>query len=156
MQGFNVFTGGLVYLSPLTQAIVYTWVQDNVDTLVTFYFLKMKACYLPFLMILMSLLLEGTPGALITGSGYVAGHMYLFCDYVYPLVHGGSRLMSTPRLLKQWIPGRPPGAANGSSFGQAFPPRDRQAQTPTQGSSTGASFGRFSRKFQGKGHRLGD
>lgn len=148
----NVFIGGMVYLSPLTQAMVYTWVQGNVDNMVTFYFVKMKACYLPFLMILVSLLLEGTPGALVTCSGYIAGHMYLFCDTLWPLVNGGRKLISTPRFLHRWIPANQSGYSS-RPYGTAFRPRQNE---PSAGASSAMSSAFSSSRFQGKGRRLGD
>ena len=146
-------------MKPLIIALTYTWAQDNADDVVTFYFLKLKASYLPLLMLLLDLILAGQRSMLISGTGYVAGHMYLFFDYLYPSVIGGRRILSTPRFLKSLFSS---GSANDgvqrTAFGTAFRPATRDADTSSASSTaTTSGFGRFSFSgpFQGKGRRLG-
>lgn len=175
----NTILDNVIYSRALVIALTYTWAQDNGDTIVTFYFLKMKATYLPLLMLFLDLILGGQFSMLTSGTGYVAGHLYLFLDDLYPRVSGSPPLIKTPRLLHSLFP--LPGQANGGAgagmrqtpFGTAYNPAFRRdaegkpsgarADSPAAaaaGASSGAStgFGGFSFRspFQGKGRRLGD
>jgi hypothetical protein len=144
-----VFLGGMIYLPALVMSLAYTWAQDNVNTPVTFYFLSLRSVYLPVLMLLLSLLLEGTPGALQMGAGYVSAHCYLFIDTIWPSV-GGGRYLRTPTVLRRWLPGRPAGAP--PSFG---PSSNGGPTGQTSSASLSGPASGISTRFQGRGRRLG-
>lgn len=138
----------------------------------TFYFLKLKASYLPLLMLLLDLILAGQFSMLCSGTGYVAGHMYLFFDTLYPAYFGGgarSKLLSTPRILKLIFPQQtgPNSNVQRTAYGTAFHARDGGDASSSSSAGGGAAagstatasgFGRFSfsGSFKGKGRRLGD
>lgn len=135
-------------------ALTYTWAQDNADDIVQFYFLKLKAKYLPLLMLALDLLLSGQGSMLTSGTGYVAGHLYLFLDVLYPSVSGHAKLISTPGFIK-WLFPAPRGGVPRTTFGTVYQSAARE-DAPASASASG--FGRFSFSgpFQGKGRRLGD
>lgn len=154
-----------MYMKPLIVALVYTWSQDHADTLVNFYFLQIKASYVPLLLLLIDLIMIGQHSMLISGTGYVAGHLYLFLDVLYPKVFGGAGLISTPKFLTRLLP---PSASSTKASGAytAYKPLTKPGNTSGTASSSGQStsvgsstgFGRFSLSsgsFQGKGKRLG-
>lgn len=85
-----------MYMKPLIVALVYTWSQDHADTLVNFYFLQIKASYVPLLLLLVDLIMIGQHSMLISGTGYVAGHLYLFLDVLYPKAFGVLGLYQRP------------------------------------------------------------
>ncbi|KAF5097152.1 hypothetical protein D0Z00_002490 [Geotrichum galactomycetum] len=163
-----------MYLKPLIVALAYTWSQDHADTVVSFYFLRIKASYVPVLLLLVDLIMFGQLSMLVSGTGYVAGHLYLFLDVLYPKAFGGSRLISTPQFLTRLFLSRAsstkangaftayrPTAKTGNTTGTASSSGKSSSVGSGSASSTGSStgFGRFSLSsgpFQGKGRRLGE
>lgn len=159
-------------MKPLIVALVYTWSQDHADTVVSFYFLKIKACYLPFLLLLLNLIVGGQRSMLISCTGYLAGHLYLFLDTLYPKAFGGPSLIWMPQFFKRLFPSKPFVTKAGgayTAYKPANPPKtgnttsseNNSGSSNTSASSTGSStgFGRFSLSsgpFQGKGRRLGN
>lgn len=141
-----------MYLSPFILALTYTWAQENVGQPVTFYFFRVKAQFLPMLMLGVSLLMGGLQGFLQDGSGYLAAYLFFYFDTVYPRTRG-RRILATPQFLRNLVPTAPPqrGSSSGGGVHTTFRPRDQQQQTA---SSSGFSSS-FSGRFQGKGHRLG-
>lgn len=156
-------------MRPFVLALVYTWCQDNSDDMVSFFFLRLQAFYLPLLMLGMDLLLAGQQGFICSLTGYLAAHMYLFFDYLYP-ASGGPRLIATPALFKAvFRPAGRAGAGVSTGYGTVFNSRGREGQSSGTSASSASSssasgsasgFGRFalssSDTFRGKGRRLGD
>lgn len=109
-------------------------------------------------MLLLDLIISGQISMLISGTGYVAGHMYLFFDELYPEVVGGNtKVISTPRYLKSLFPSPAESNVQNTGFGTAFKPTKHNSKnSDTPASTSGFSRFGFSSPFQGKGRRLGD
>jgi hypothetical protein len=138
-----------MYLSPLILALTYTWAQENIGQQVTFYFFRVKAQFLPMLMLGVSLLMGGFQGFLQDGSGYLAAYLFFYFDTIYPRTRG-TRILTTPQFLKNLVPSAPPQRGSTGGVHTTFRPRDQQQTSSSSGFSSS-----FSSRFQGKGHRLG-
>lgn len=103
-------------------------------------------------MMMLSLVTGGITALLQSLSGYMAAHLYLYLDELYPTGTGGQRLVFTPQWLLRLIPQQLTGrlgrfATDGSTKTTA---RDNAS---TSGRPTGSFWSAST--FQGKGHRLG-
>lgn len=155
-------------------ALTYTWAQDNANTQVMFYVLKVKAVYIPFIMLLMALIMGGQPGFLMAGTGYIAAHLYYFLDTLYPLAVKKSwnkNLMEPPSFYYTLFPtyGLPGGNGNSgpntgggpqsTGFGTVIKPKGGStgysSGSSSSGDGTAGSRFNFSSPFKGKGQRLG-
>ncbi|KAH6724771.1 Der1-like family-domain-containing protein [Leptodontidium sp. MPI-SDFR-AT-0119] len=92
---------------PLSSTLVYIWSRRNPDTRLSFLgLLVFTAPYLPWVLMLFSLLVHGTiPKDEI--MGVVIGHVWYFFNDVYPPLHGGSRPFDPPMFWRRLFEGRP-------------------------------------------------
>jgi len=104
----------------------------------------MPAQYLPYAILLLTLILLSPTDALVQATGLVAAHLYDFLTGMYPKFGGPSRnLLPTPRFLDRIFGAR---LVTERPYGTAFQPAQRVPGEP----AWGLEWGRF-----GKGHRLG-
>lgn len=173
-----------MYFRPLIVALAYTSAQDNVEKQVMFYVIKVKAAFIPLIMLLMALIVGGQPAFLFSGTGYIAAHLYMFFDVLYPSIPGGRRFwfVQTPSIFHLLFPTtyngksgpndrfqqttgfgtvvRPrmagPGSSGSGGLNSATGNKDGANGLNGNGASTGFTgrFG-FSSPFKGKGQRLG-
>lgn len=133
-----------------------------------FYVLKVKAIFIPVIMLMIQFVVGGQPAFLRAGTGFVAAHLYLFLDTLYPSFPGGRRFASIidpPRFFYALFAdpaGRAgsSGGANVAGFGYGSVVNSRPAAAAADAAAAPATttgFGRFafSSPFKGKGQRLG-
>jgi len=89
--------------SSLTFMMVYVWGRRNEDVRMSFLgVFSFTAPYLPWVMLMFSVLL-GNP-VTIDVIGIIVGHLYYFCEYVYPIIAQirdwkVKRLLEPPQIL---------------------------------------------------------
>jgi len=153
-QGLNfVFTGGMILTSALIIALAYTACQDERGSKSTFIVVTIPTQWVPFAMILMTVVMAGPDAAKVQATGLVAAHLYDFLTRLYPTFGGGRNLLPTPALVRRMFSATEASVTN-KTFGTAFSPAQRQAS----GSASGASAGGVlpeSWRSRGSGHRLG-
>ncbi|XP_022913689.1 derlin-1 [Onthophagus taurus] len=137
----GLIVGLHIIMEPMILATLYVWCRLNKDVIVNFWFgTQFKAIYLPWVFLGFNMILNG--GGLYELIGILIGHLYVFLMFQYPQELGGSQLLSTPSIFKQWFPDTIGGV---HGFGTP-PPRAPQPQ---------ARRGVFGRHNWGTGHVLG-
>ena len=144
-----VFRNVLIFAA-LILAIAYTYAQENKGKKVSFFIVTFNVVWLPWVMLLMTLVMAGPGAVLQQATGIVAAHLYDFLTRLWPTFGGGRNYIITPAIVKQWFGAdRPNIQARG--YGTAY----RQA-VPAPGRGTSSGFG-FSSAWgtRGQGRRLG-
>ena len=144
---------------------------------VNFWFVPLKAQFMPFAIIAFALLSDGPGSAIMLGTGLIAAHLYEFLTVIWPTFGGGRNWLATPAWLANVsFDGGPQTGERG--YGTAVDPRQRQAQRngaqraatvgmisgATGGAATGRAGGagspaataRSAWTSRGGGQRLGD
>lgn len=102
----------------LTTMLVYVWCRRNPYVRFNFFGLfAFQAPYLPWILILLSVLLGGS--VIVDLIGIAIGHGYYFLEDVFPSKEGGFKILRTPSIMKRVFDGAP------SESGQPPPPEDR-------------------------------
>merc|ERR1712144_99866 len=150
--GLNLFvTGGVVFISALILAMCYTCTQDARGQKATFIVVQIPAQFIPYAMLLMTLVMAGAQAAKIQATGLVAAHLYDFLTRLYPEFGGGMNLVPTPNFIKRMWQSTVPGVDH-RAYGTAFTPAQRSASA--SGSAAGGVLPE-SWRDRGSGHRLG-
>ncbi|KHN78532.1 Derlin-2 [Toxocara canis] len=107
---FMIVCGTFVHMVFLGQAftimLVYVWSRRNPYIRMNFFgVLSFNAPYLPWVLLLFSLLLGNN--AIVDFMGIACGHFYYFLEDVFPHQQNGFRVLETPQLLK-WLLDPPP------------------------------------------------
>jgi Derlin-2/3 len=147
-QGLNIFiTGGYLFTSALVLALAYTACQDDRGMRSTFLVFQIPAPWIPYAMILMTLLMDGPGAAKIQGTGLIAAHLHDFLTRLWPTFGGGRNLVPTPNIIKRLFHVDGPLRR---TYGTAFAPA-------SSASASGSSAGVLpeSWRSRGSGHRLG-
>lgn len=115
--------------------------------------------YLPYALLLLTLILEGQGAALIESSGLVAAHLHDFLTRLYPTFGNGRVLIPTPGFVRRWFETGRQGPTT-RPYGTAFIPRTGNEQAGRgRGASRGFSsgIGGISNLWgnRGAGRRLG-
>ncbi|RDW89544.1 derlin-1 [Coleophoma cylindrospora] len=150
-MGLNVvFTGGVVFTSALVLALAYTSTQDERGQKASFFIVTIPAQWIPYAMLLMTLVMAGPPAAKIQATGLIAAHMHDFLTRIWPTFGGGRNLVPTPAFVKRMFQ-TTQASVQSTSYGTAFAPAQRAA------TSSGSSAGVLpeSWRTRGTGHRLG-
>ena len=154
----GAYLDGVVFLPSLTMALAYIYAQENPEAMMTFYIVTFKVKYMPYCMLLMTLIMQSPIAALHQGTGLFAAHLYDFLTRVWPTFGGGSNPIGTPQALQRLF-AKDAGGSTTRSFGTAFQSRPSAGQTqagPTQPSRGWTSgFGSNSWGNNGPGRRLG-
>jgi len=95
--------GGVLLLQPMILALAYTFSQDNPNTNVTIFVITFAAKYLPYALLLMSLVMAGPGAAKLQITGLLAAHLYDFLTRIWPTFGGGSNWLQTPLFVKRWF-----------------------------------------------------
>ncbi|KAK6349676.1 hypothetical protein TWF696_005955 [Orbilia brochopaga] len=161
--------GGMVFGPVMAVALSYSWGQRNRGKPLKFFFVQIKAQWLPFCIIAIAAL-QAPSSSLVLMTGIISAHAYEFLTVLWPKFGGGTNLLPTPNWLK-WSfeggPGTRSASAGGQrNYGTAFDSRAQNAPAPRQsqgmftggarttGSNTGYSATAAWRN-RGTGHRLG-
>ncbi|TGJ73234.1 hypothetical protein EYR41_000343 [Orbilia oligospora] len=163
--------GGMVFAQVMGIAFAYSWGQRNRGRNISFFFITIKAQWLPYA--IAGITAIQSPGsAFILTSGIISAHAYEFLTVLWPRFGGGSNLLPTPSFLK-WSfeggPGTRTGGVGGvRAYGTGFDARARDAgPAPARaqgmfggdgGSATGSNprqAAGASWRNRGAGHRLG-
>lgn len=154
----GVLLDGFVFLQPLILALAYLYAQENPESQMTFYIVTFRVKFLPYCMLLMTLVMDSPTAAMLQATGLIAAHLYDFLTRVWPTFGGGSSPIRTPQALQQWFdkPGRGPGTTR--PHGTAFQSRPGPAQASANAPSTGGWASGFTSNTwgsRGPGRRLG-
>jgi len=129
----------------------YTCTQDARGQKATFIVVQIPAQFIPYAMLLMTLVMAGAQAAKIQATGLVAAHLYDFLTRLYPEFGGGMNLVPTPNFIKRMWQSTVPGVDH-RAYGTAFTPAQRSASA--SGSAAGGVLPE-SWRDRGSGHRLG-
>jgi Derlin-2/3 len=139
-----LFTEGYVFTEALILAFVYTSSQDDRGQKANLFFITMPAPWLPFAMILVTLVTSGLDAAIVQSTGLIAAHLHDFLTRIWPTFGGGRNLLPTPDFVKRWF------MVSDSHTTVSAPTGSASAS----GSSTGNVLPESWRN-RGSGHRLG-
>lgn len=142
------FTGGAIFLSSLVLALAYTSTQDDRGQKANFFIITIPAQWIPYAMLLMTLVTAGPSATKIQATGLVAAHLHDFLTRLWPEFGGGRNLVPTPTFIRN-IWAKPHATITRKAYGTAF--------AQPQRASTSGSDGVLpeSWKSRGSGHRLG-
>lgn len=143
-----------VFISALTMAFIYTYAQENRGKQTMLWFVKMRMEFLPWAMLLVTLVMNGTSGVLLELTGIVAAHLYDFLTRIYPTFGGGRNYITTPIAVRRFFARHTPNLGN-RGYGTAFN-ASQQPQQSSQSSSRGwTSSIQNPWSGRGAGRRLG-
>ncbi|KAF7170431.1 hypothetical protein CNMCM5623_002888 [Aspergillus felis] len=145
------FLSGVIFTSALILAFVYTFAQDNRGKKATFIIIQIPIEYLPWAMLVLTLVMAGWPAALSEGMGIIAAHLYDFLTRLYPTFGGGRNYLTTPAFVRRFFAAYAP-RGEYRTYGTAYRPA---SQNPPSASSGWASSFQGSWGGRGPGRRLG-
>lgn len=140
----NTFVVTGMSLAPIMAiALSYSWGQRNRGRPMKFFFVQIKAQWLPWCIAAITAI-QAPAAALVLITGVVSAHAYEFLTVIWPKFGGGSNLLPTPNWLKWSFEGGP-GTRDGSvaghrGFGTAIDPRNQSRPGPE--AISGHVFGR--------------
>lgn len=142
-------------LSPLTLALAYTYAQENANRQVSYFIVTFSAKWLPYAMLLATLLMASPEAALLQATGLAGAHTYNFLTKIWPQYGGGSNYVRTPAIIQKWF-NEPAGTATSRGAGTAFSARPAGTANRS-GTFTGSQASWTSGMWnqRGQGHRLG-
>ncbi|KAK6350696.1 hypothetical protein TWF718_003883 [Orbilia javanica] len=163
--------GGMAFAPVMGIALAYSWGQRNRGRNITFFFITIKAQWLPYAIAGVTAI-QSPGSAFILASGIVSAHAYEFLTVLWPRFGGGSNLLPTPSFLKWSFEGGPGTSTGGvggvRAYGTGFDARARDAgPAPARaqgmfGGDGGRTTGSNARqptnaawRNRGAGHRLG-
>jgi len=86
----------------LIMVLIYYWARKNPNLPMSFMFgIRFQSAYFPWVLILLRVLLGGTP--LMEILGVIVGHIYFFLQDIYPATSNRRPLLQTPQFLKDWF-----------------------------------------------------
>lgn len=134
----------------LVLAICWTYAQDNRGRIVNFFFINIPCQYLPYAMLLLTLIQAGPDAAMSEAVGIPAAHLYEFLTHYWPTYGGGVNLIPTPTLFTNYFSGvSGTKRVDVKGHGTAF---RAPATAPATGASSSSSVNWGQR---GAGRRLG-
>ncbi|KAK3717258.1 hypothetical protein LTR37_005967 [Vermiconidia calcicola] len=155
----GVYLGGFALLNPLTLALAYTYAQENPNMQLNYFVVTFSAKWLPYVMLIGTVVMASPYVAVVQASGLVAAHAYDFVTIIWPQHGGGRKWLNTPLFVQRWF-AKPAGSASQRGAGTAFnvrAPAGRNAPpasaTAGRGWTSGFSGGAWGQR--GTGRRLG-
>ncbi|KAJ5584073.1 derlin-1 [Penicillium hispanicum] len=125
--------GGMIFTSALILAFIYTYAQDNRGKRAMFWFVEIPMEYLPWAMLVITLVMGGPSAALSESMGIVAAHLYDFITRIYPTFGGGRNYLVTPASVQRFFARNTPNAGY-RGYGTAFrPSQPSQSSTASRG-----------------------
>ncbi|KAK6439695.1 hypothetical protein LTR95_004092 [Oleoguttula sp. CCFEE 5521] len=150
------FMGGIMFMSPLTLALAYTYAQENPQRQLSYFVVTFSAKYLPYCMLAMTFLMASPEAAFVQSSGLIAAHMYEFLAKIWPEYGGGRSIISTPVTVRRWFE-TPGGTAAARPYGTAISGNTTTVPQRATGSGGGWTSGAAGAwNARGSGRRLGD
>lgn len=145
----------MVFTSALVLAFAYTSTQDDRGQKAQFFIVTIPAQWIPFAMLLMTLIMAGPSAAMVQGTGLVAAHLFDFLTRLWPEFGGGRNLLPTPGFIRRLWETKTAAVEN-KGYGTSFTPAQRSSSAATTSSSSGAGgVLPESWRTRGSGHRLG-
>lgn len=151
------YLGAAILLSPLTMAFVYTFSQTNRGTKTRFWFIDIPVVFLPYAMLLVTMVSNGWDAALVESTGILAAHTYDFLTRIYPTFGGGRNFITVPGFLERYFTEHDPNSGyRGYGTASRAP---RPAGQPSSASASGSTWGSWTSSSswngRGAGRRLG-
>ncbi|CAG7935007.1 unnamed protein product [Penicillium nalgiovense] len=151
------YLGAAILLSPLTMAFVYTFSQTNRGTKTRFWFIDIPVVFLPYAMLLVTMVSNGWDAALVESMGILAAHTYDFLTRIYPTFGGGRNFIAVPGFVERYFTKHDPNSGyRGYGTASRAP---RPAGQPSSASASGSTWGSWtssgSWNGRGAGRRLG-
>jgi Derlin-2/3 len=146
-----LLAGGMIFTSALVLAFAYTACQDERGQKASFFVITIPAQWIPYAMLLMTLVMSGPGQAMIQATGLIAAHLHDFLTRLWPIFGGGRNLLPTPAFVKSMFQSTESTTAH-RGYGTAFTPAQRASSASASGSG-----GVLPKSWQsrGTGHRLG-
>jgi Derlin-2/3 len=146
----NTFiVGGMTFCSPLILALAYYWTAfESPSTRVNFFIATFPVKFLPWIMLLMTLVQGGN--VFLDLTGLVAAHAYLFFTHIWPR-HGGGvdPLKPLADIVERWFE-----SYDSATREPPRPVRTAPGAAPVRvGGAEGASGSFFGARAQGWSHR---
>ncbi|KAJ5693356.1 hypothetical protein N7462_002779 [Penicillium macrosclerotiorum] len=149
----GLFLNSAVHLHALTTGLCWTYAQDNRGTKVSFFMFSIPVIYLPWAMLVITMVRNGFFGAVIEFTGIIGAHLYDFHTRIYPAFGGGRNYISTPQFVRRFFSKHTPRSGY-RGYGTAFHQPDQSASaSQAQSSGTDASDRNWGN--WGSGRRLG-
>ncbi|KAJ5963306.1 uncharacterized protein N7479_003182 [Penicillium vulpinum] len=138
-------------------AFVYTYSQTNRGTKTRFWVVDIPTVFLPYAMLLLTMVTNGWFPALVDITGIVAAHTYDFLTRIYPTFGGGRNFLTVPRFVERYFTNHDPNSGyRGYGTASRAP---RPAEQPSSASASGSSWSSWtsanSWNGRGTGRRLG-
>ncbi|EYE99516.1 centromere/microtubule-binding protein Cbf5, partial [Aspergillus ruber CBS 135680] len=143
---------GGIFTSALILAFVYTYAHHNKGMKTTFYFFQIRVEFLPWAMLVITMVRFGWRAALLESMGIVAAHMYEFLTRIYPAFGGGKNYITTPDFIRRFFiqTSRETYRSYGTTYRSTGQIPASQASEESRGWSSQNSWSR-----RGTGRRLG-
>ncbi|KAF2457030.1 Der1-like family-domain-containing protein [Lineolata rhizophorae] len=151
------FMNGIIFMSALELAFAYTYSQDNPYRKTTFYIVTIQTRFLPYVLLLMTLVMGGQYAAMRQATGLIAAHLYDFLTRIWPTYGGGRNYIQTPEFVARMF-GSQARSQRNRGYGVAYAPGNRAREDTPAGRTTGwtSNFGMGSSwGRRGPGRRLG-
>lgn len=138
-------------------AFVYTFSQTNRGTKTRFWVVDIPVVFLPYAMLLVSMVMNGWYSVLVDITGIVAAHTYDFLTRIYPTFGGGRNFITVPGFVERYFTHHDPNSGyRGYGTASRAP---RPAEQPSSASTSGSSWRSWtssgSWNGRGAGRRLG-
>lgn len=133
-------------------AFAYTYAQDNRGKKMTFFIIQIPVEYLPWAMLVVTLVMQGWTAVLYEAMGIVGAHAYDFLTRIYPTFGGGRNYLVTPAFVRRYFAAIIPNAGS-RPYGTAI--RSTQPSGSSSGSRGWTSSIQNPWSGRGAGRRLG-
>jgi Derlin-2/3 len=141
----------MVFTSALVLAFAYTSTQDDRGMKAQFFIVTIPAQWIPYAMLLMTLIMAGPATAKIQVTGLLAAHLHDFLTRLWPDFGGGRNWVPTPAFIRRMWETRV-ATVEHKEYGTAF--RSAASNGATGSGSSGGVLPESWRN-RGSGHRLG-
>jgi Derlin-2/3 len=136
----------MIFTSALVLAFAYTATQDDRGMQASFFVITIPAQWIPYAMLLMTLVADSPQAAMIQGTGLIAAHLHDFLTRLWPMFGGGWNVLQTPAFLSRRLFVR----EKRTGHGTAYAPRPAPAAEASSSRVLPESWSN-----RGSGHRLG-
>ncbi|RDW59539.1 hypothetical protein BP6252_12626 [Coleophoma cylindrospora] len=142
-----LIAGGSIFASPISLSFICTSTRDSWDQPITFFVIKLPSQYLPYAILLLTLIIAGPQAAMVQATGLIAAHLYDLLTGLYPSLGIKSNLIPTPAWAKKIFGTQ---AMMQRPYGTVFMPTGGASTTGSAAWGLDLSWRRF-----GEGRRLG-